>query len=446
MSQMGQLRAPSGGGGGDINTITGNSGGAVGPDGFNNINIIGAGSISVAGNPGTNTLTINMAGDVAIDFQADDGNIATPAANTLQVDGGDNINTAAPGSADIIEINLNDSILLPATTGANEGVIALGADLTNDRFMHNYAPGGSADNNTFLGRLSGNFTLTGTLNTGLGARTLESLTTGSFNVAVGSSALINATTGGANVVVGQQSGNSITTGGFNTILGAASGTAYTTESSNILIKNVGTIADANAIRIGTQGAGAGQQNKAYMAGIYNTSPGATYQVGLVGSDGKLGSSTGTNGQILIGATAGNPTWANITSADLTVTITNGANTIDLSVNNAPQVYTLTTNNAVATALFTGAVADNSAVTITATVAAAKSDYSASLWGTVSCGSRRSGGGAVLVDIPTIGFGDDSAAVPQITAGVSGNNIIIYATGVAAETWNWKATVITLTQI
>lgn len=46
----------------DIETITGNSGGAVGPDAGFNINLIGAGSVSVAGNPGTNTLTISVSG------------------------------------------------------------------------------------------------------------------------------------------------------------------------------------------------------------------------------------------------------------------------------------------------------------------------------------------------------------------------------------------------
>ncbi len=47
---------------GFLKTLTGNTGGAVGPDGSNNINIVGAGAISVAGNPGTNTLTISIAG------------------------------------------------------------------------------------------------------------------------------------------------------------------------------------------------------------------------------------------------------------------------------------------------------------------------------------------------------------------------------------------------
>lgn len=40
---------------------------------------------------------------------------------------------------------------------------------------------------------------------------------------------------------------------------------------------------------------------------------------------------GTNGQLLIGATAGNPDWAALTSTDGSVTFTTGANSLDLSV-------------------------------------------------------------------------------------------------------------------
>jgi len=43
-------------------TLTGNSGGAVGVDGSNNINTIGAGSITVVGNPSSNTLTTELTG------------------------------------------------------------------------------------------------------------------------------------------------------------------------------------------------------------------------------------------------------------------------------------------------------------------------------------------------------------------------------------------------
>lgn len=55
--------SPIGGEPGQVETLTGNSGGAVSPDGNNTINILGqSGQVVVTGNPGTNTLTISLAG------------------------------------------------------------------------------------------------------------------------------------------------------------------------------------------------------------------------------------------------------------------------------------------------------------------------------------------------------------------------------------------------
>jgi hypothetical protein len=52
------ISATSGGGGGGIDTITGNSGGAISPDGSGNINIIGGGSVTVGGSGNTLTITV----------------------------------------------------------------------------------------------------------------------------------------------------------------------------------------------------------------------------------------------------------------------------------------------------------------------------------------------------------------------------------------------------
>ena len=52
------ISSTSGGGGGTVDTLTGNSGGPVSADGSNNINIVGTGPITVTGNPMTSTLTI----------------------------------------------------------------------------------------------------------------------------------------------------------------------------------------------------------------------------------------------------------------------------------------------------------------------------------------------------------------------------------------------------
>lgn len=103
MSQAGSFRI-GGGGGAPIETITGNSGGPVGPDGANNINLLGSGTISVAGNPGTNTLTISVAGSVSNSFVTNSGT-ATPIAGVLDILGGSNISTS--GATNVVTVNVS---------------------------------------------------------------------------------------------------------------------------------------------------------------------------------------------------------------------------------------------------------------------------------------------------------------------------------------------------
>lgn len=107
MSQQGILSDLTSAGG-DVETLTGNSGGAVGPDGVFNINLLGATPISVTGNPGTNTLTIDTDGTLAITYTEDVGS-ATPSSDNINILGGTNINTA--GATDVVTINLDSDVL-----------------------------------------------------------------------------------------------------------------------------------------------------------------------------------------------------------------------------------------------------------------------------------------------------------------------------------------------
>ncbi len=62
MSQSGTINnavIPPGTG---VQTLTGNTGGAVGPDGANNIDILGGDGVLIDGNPGTNTLVVSLVG------------------------------------------------------------------------------------------------------------------------------------------------------------------------------------------------------------------------------------------------------------------------------------------------------------------------------------------------------------------------------------------------
>lgn len=63
MSQAGLTRA-GGGSGSPIETLTGDTGGAVPPDGAFNINLLGGTGITTTGNPGTTTITFSVTGAV----------------------------------------------------------------------------------------------------------------------------------------------------------------------------------------------------------------------------------------------------------------------------------------------------------------------------------------------------------------------------------------------
>ncbi len=75
----------------EIETITGNVGGAVGPDGAFNLFLVGVGPVTVTGNPGTNTLSISVSGsgttwtrevNAAVPMVSDHGYINTNAGLT----------------------------------------------------------------------------------------------------------------------------------------------------------------------------------------------------------------------------------------------------------------------------------------------------------------------------------------------------------------------------
>lgn len=103
----------------DIVTLTGNSGGAVGPNVFGNINLLGTGAINITGTPGTNTLTVSVNtlgfswSDKAISFAAlaANGYFVTAAATaTLPV---------APNQGDTIIINTvtGSDVVIQASAG-----------------------------------------------------------------------------------------------------------------------------------------------------------------------------------------------------------------------------------------------------------------------------------------------------------------------------------------
>ncbi len=244
----------------------------------------------------------------------------------------------APGSIDSSTTLTAGTLLKMVTTTSTAGQL----QINGIRVLHAFGTG-----NIFIGpptaNPSGNFTLTtgsAISNTGIGDLTLAQLTTGQRNTAFGAGALFHCTTGSRNATNGFNCLDSLTTGNYNTAVGSnglsslvsgsnnicigtddGSGTGWsgqnytTSESNNILVGSAGVAADANIIRIGTSGSGTGQQNKCFIAAVYNIAVGATAGVAIVDSTDQHGTISGTASQMLIGGTK--PAWSNISSNAVT---------------------------------------------------------------------------------------------------------------------------------
>src|SRR3990167_11452487 len=85
MSQAGRYNVIVAGSG-NVNTITGELGGAVTGDAAGNVNLVGSGDLVVTGTPGTNTLTISFAaGSNAITQLGTDAGTAQPVAGLVDI-------------------------------------------------------------------------------------------------------------------------------------------------------------------------------------------------------------------------------------------------------------------------------------------------------------------------------------------------------------------------
>ena len=98
--------------------------------------------------------------------------------------------------------------------------------------------------------------------------------------------------------------------------------------------------------------------------------------------------------------------------------------------------TVQTTDDTPTTLLSVTVGASSVVTLTGMLAAADSAYTAAVGGTFTITARRAGAGATALSNPVVIVESESAAT--FDAILSGNDLIVQVTGVAATTINWRA--------
>ena len=218
----------------------------------------------------------------------------------------------------VVDMVASGNIELVNSTSADGNISKNG-----NRFIHNYGTF-----NTFIGSLSGNFTMTGNgRNTALGYAALNVNTTGSYNTAIGMNSLLNNTTGWqnvalgsfsmqnntsgrANVAIGHQAlldhttgtfnvaigpnaGDAITSGLGNTVIGSLAGPSLTTGTNNTIIGyQAGSVLSTgiNNVYIGLGASVAGESNTTRIRNIFGASTSSGIAV-YIDSGGKLGTTT-----------------------------------------------------------------------------------------------------------------------------------------------------------
>lgn len=360
----------------------------------------------------------------------DTGTEATPDVNgNVTIAGGSNINTSSPGvGSDTVTVNLNDAISWPDTNAAlTEGAIHIDGKrflyaYGTDNTMLGKEAGNTAltgTGNTFVGRLAGYGSAGGSntvaigyqafgnagsisnsvaigafvdpgsnlgadnvfigyrsahaarttgsgesrhSNVAVGSQALRALTIGIENVAIGRNALAGLSNGDSNTAIGFNAGAGILDGGRNVFVGYKAGESVSTSTTQCILIGANVVSgSSNTIRIGNPP----DINDTFIAGIYGNTIGSDAGVVMVDDDHKLGASNGSNGQILIGGGT-KPVWANITSTDSSVTITNGANSIDLSASGGSSfTWNIQTGASVNMVVNNGYIANRSGATLAA---------------------------------------------------------------------------------
>lgn len=184
-----------------ITTLTGTSGGAVGPDMAGNIDILGSGPVAVAGNPGTNTLTISVA--AATDTTEGIVELAT---NAETIAGTDTTRATTPDDIKAkLGLQTNHTVALGATDSAainwsnagTDGQVLIGATGADPAFAS-------------ITSLDGSITITS------GANSLDIATTASSGASVSWTPVLSFGGGTTGITYSTQTGSYVKIGNLLT--------------------------------------------------------------------------------------------------------------------------------------------------------------------------------------------------------------------------------------
>lgn len=282
-----------------IETLTGNTGGAVPPTG-GTVNVIGSGVISVAGNPGTSTLTIAVDGTVASSFPADVGT-AIPVLGALTIAGGTGINTAGAGST--VTVNLDAPVTIAhggtASTSFNANGVVISGTLSTSPLTSLTL----TDGQIVIGNTAGS-PAAATLTNGAGITIIN----GANSITIASSITQGIVT--LNGDTGSATGTTVTIAGGTGITTSATGSTLTVDlDTPVTVPNGGTgnttFTAYSVICAGTTAAGAFQN------------------VSGLGSAGQVLKSNGAGALPSWQTDAGSTVWSTQTTGTQAMSVFNG---------------------------------------------------------------------------------------------------------------------------
>ena len=328
---------------GTVETLTGNAGGAVGPDLLGDISIAGAGAITVTGTPGTNSFEITTSAAIG-DFVTDAGT-ANPALGALNILGGTNLNSAGAGST--VTVNLDDAITLTTVNAStlNTNVAAAAINIAGTNFAGVGTDANIDINISAKGTghvIINDLQLTTDLAVTEGGTGASTFTDHGIIVGQAAAAMVALAVGATGEMIIGNTGadpswsatGTLTTMNATTFDTNVAAAAVTLSATSLIAD--GTDADIS-INITAKGTGQVIIDDLQLTTDLAVTEGGTGASTLLDHGVLIGSGTaavegltvGTNGQLLIGAAGADPAFATMTSSSDVLTFTAGANTLEI---------------------------------------------------------------------------------------------------------------------